>query len=100
LSFAPCNLFYSTHSLSAAFTHLTLALLLLLLLLLLLQVVQLISGPTDSPRPQDPRTIPNLYGMNPAQLAAHRGYRQLARVLTPTLSLARVLEALQPDAPR
>jgi hypothetical protein len=38
--------------------------------------------------------------MNPAQLAAHRGYRQLARVLTPTLSLARVLEALQPDAPR
>jgi hypothetical protein len=62
-------------------------------------VVQLISGPTDTPRPQDPRSIPNLYGMNPAQLAAHRGYRQLSRVLTPTLSLARVLEALQPDAP-
>jgi hypothetical protein len=99
LSFAPCNQCNATHSLSAAITHLTLALL-LLLLLLLLQVVQLISGPTDSPRPQDPRTIPNLYGMNPAQLAAHRGYRQLARVLTPTLSLARVLEALQPDAPR
>ncbi|KAF6250961.1 ankyrin repeat-containing domain protein [Scenedesmus sp. NREL 46B-D3] len=62
--------------------------------------VQLLSGPSDVPRSQDPRTIPNLYGMNPAQLAAHRGHRQLARVLTPSLSLARVLEAMQPDAPR
>lgn len=70
--------------------------------LMLLQhyVVQLISGPPEAPRAQDPRSISNLYGMNPAQLAAHRGYRQMARVLTPTLSLARVLEALQPDAPR
>jgi len=44
--------------------------------------------------------VVNLYGMTPAQLAAYRNQRQLSRLLMPSLSLVRVLEALDPDMPR
>ncbi|KAF8072581.1 ankrd52 [Scenedesmus sp. PABB004] len=71
------------------------------LALLQAHVVQVVSRPAGSPAPADPRTVANLYGMNPAQLAAHRGLRQMSRVLLPSLSLARVLEAFEPtDAAR
>lgn len=61
--------------------------------MLLLQhyVLLLRHAPRDRPRPSDPRTIVNLYGMNPAQLAAHRNNRQLAQLLMPTVPLSRVL---------
>eukprot|EP00878_Enallax_costatus_P007723 GHUV01008084.1.p1 GENE.GHUV01008084.1~~GHUV01008084.1.p1 ORF type:complete len:569 (+),score=179.35 GHUV01008084.1:523-2229(+) len=70
--------------------------------LMLLQhyVVQVVAAPSDAPRPQDPRTMVNLYGMNPSQLAAHRGLRQLSRILSPSLALSRVLEALEPTTRR
>ncbi len=37
----------------------------------------------------------NLYGMNPSQLAAQRGLRQVSRILSPSLPLSRVLEAFE-----
>lgn len=64
------------------------------------QVVQVIAGGTDTPHRQDPRTMVNLFGMNPAQLAAHRGLRQLSRILSPALPLSRVLEAFEPSGRR
>lgn len=66
--------------------------------LLLLQhyALMLTSGPRSRPRPLDPRTLVNLYGMNPAQLAAHRSNRQMAQMLMPSVSLSRVLSVNTP----
>lgn len=51
-----------------------------------------------APLLDDPRHAVNLYGMNPAQLAAHRNNRQLAQLLMPTLALSRVLQVASPEA--
>lgn len=69
---------------------------------LLLQhyVLALMNGPRDRPRPTDPRTLVNLYGMNPAQLAAHRNNRQMSQLLMPSVSLSRMLPAQTPPPPR
>jgi len=66
--------------------------------LLLLQhyALMLTTGPRSRPRPLDPRTLVNLYGMNPAQLAAHRSNRQMAQMLMPSVSLSRVLSVNTP----
>jgi hypothetical protein len=53
---------------------------------------------TTAARPEDPRTVQNLYGMTPAALAAHRNQRQLAQLLMPSHSLRRVLQAATPEA--
>lgn len=63
-------------------------------------MLALLTAPPHEPLPSDPRSVSNLYGYNPAQLAAHRNQRQLSRLLMPSLPLSRVLEALQPDSPR
>lgn len=70
--------------------------------MLLLQhyVLSLTTGPRDRPRPADPRTLANLYGMNPAQLAAHRNNRQMAQLLMPSVSLSRVVPVNTPPPPR
>ena len=70
--------------------------------LLLLQhyIMVLTQGPRDRPRPTDPRTLVNLYGMNPAQLAAHRSNRQMAQLLMPSVSLSRVLAVQTPSPTR
>lgn len=63
-------------------------------------VAQAVAASSDTPRPQDPRSVTNLYGMNPSQLAAHRGLRQLSCLLAPSLPLSRVLQAFEPAARR
>lgn len=70
--------------------------------MLLLQhyVLSVTTSPRERPRPIDPRTLVNLYGMNPAQLAGHRNNRQMAQLLMPSTSLSRVLSASTPPSAR
>lgn len=63
-------------------------------------VLCLTSAPQERPRPTDPRTLVNLYGMNPAQLAAHRNNRQMAQLLMPSVSLSRLLSTATPPPAR